>query len=153
MRPFDLEKFGDFYFVVLALFVAVFLFLRIVLRSLFGQVIAGIRVNEQRMRSLGFPTFRYKLASFVLAGTLAGLAGYLVGGAVRRRQSRHAGLAPVRIVLMMVILGGMGTLVGPIVGAFAMVLLELGSASRSPSTGSCRWGSRSCWWCCCCHVD
>jgi len=124
-RPFDLEKFGDFYFVVLALFIAVFVFLRVVLRSLFGQVISGVHVNEGRMRSLGFPTFRYKLASFVLAGMLAGMAGYLSAVQFGVVNPDMLGWHLSGSVLMMVILGGMGSLVGPIVGAFAMMLLEL----------------------------
>jgi branched-chain amino acid transport system permease protein len=128
-RPFDLEKFGDFYFVVLALFIAVFIFLRVVLHSLFGQVISGVHVNEGRMRSLGFPTFRYKLASFVLAGMLAGMAGYLSAVQFGVVNPDMLGWHLSGSVLMMVILGGMGSLVGPIVGAFAMMLLELGLQS------------------------
>ena len=128
-RPFDLEKFGDFYFVVLALFVAVFIFLRVVLRSLFGQVISGVHVNDGRMRSLGFDTFRYKLASFVLAGMLAGVAGYLSAVQFGVVNPDLLGWHLSGSVLMMVILGGMGTLVGPILGAFAMMLLELGFQS------------------------
>jgi branched-chain amino acid transport system permease protein len=80
-KLFDLEKFGHLYFVVLACFVAAFAFVWKLRDSLFGQVIAGIRLNEHRMRSLGFATFRYKLACFVIDGMLAGLAGYL--GAVQ----------------------------------------------------------------------
>jgi len=128
-RPFDLEKFGDFYFVVLALFIAVFIFLRVVLRSLFGQVISGVHVNEGRMRSLGFPTFRYKLASFVLAGMLAGMAGYLSAVQFGVVNPDMLGWHLSGSVLMMVILGGMGSLVGPIIGTFAMMLLELGLQS------------------------
>ncbi len=128
-RPFDLEKFGDFYFVVLALFIAVFLLLRVVLRSLFGHVISGIHVNEGRMRSLGFHAFRYKLASFVLAGMLAGMAGYLSAAQFGVVNPDMLGWHLSGTVLMMVILGGMGSLVGPIVGAFAMMLLELGFQS------------------------
>jgi branched-chain amino acid transport system permease protein len=128
-RPFDLEKFGDFYFVVLALFIAAFLFLRVVLHSLFGQVISGVHVNEGRMRSLGFATFRYKLASFVLAGMLAGMAGYLSAVQFGVVNPDMLGWHLSGSVLMMVILGGMGSLVGPIVGAFAMLLLELGFQS------------------------
>jgi len=128
-RPFDLEKFSDFYYVVLALFVAVFLLLRVVLRSLFGQVISGVRVNEGRMRSLGFSTFRYKLASFVLAGMLAGVAGYLSAVQFGVVNPDLLGWHLSGSVLMMVILGGIGSLVGPILGAFAMMLLELGFQS------------------------
>jgi branched-chain amino acid transport system permease protein len=128
-HPFDLERFGDFYFVVLAMFVIVFGFIGALRASLFGRVIAGIRVNEQRMRSLGFATFRYKLACFVLAGMLAGLAGYLAAVQFGVVNPDMLGWQLSGAVLMMVILGGMGTLAGPVIGAAAMLLLELGLQS------------------------
>jgi branched-chain amino acid transport system permease protein len=128
-HPFDLERFGDFYFVVLALFVIVFGFIGALRASLFGRVIAGIRVNEQRMRSLGFATFRYKLACFALAGMLAGLAGYLAAVQFGVVNPDMLGWQLSGAVLMMVILGGMGTLAGPVIGAAAMLLLELGLQS------------------------
>jgi branched-chain amino acid transport system permease protein len=120
----NLEKLEHFYFLVLLLMAAVYLFLRIILGSNFGRALVGIKVNEHRMRSLGFPVFRYKLASFVIAGALAGLAGYLAAlqfGFVSPEilSWHHSGS-----VLMMVILGGMGTLHGPVFGAFAFVLLQ-----------------------------
>jgi branched-chain amino acid transport system permease protein len=128
-KPFDLENVTHLYFLVLVLFVCVYLLLRVVLKSLFGRVIEGIRINEHRMRSLGYATFRYKLACFVLAGALAGLAGYLAAiqfGVVNPDMlAWHASGS----VMMMVILGGMGTLVGPALGAMAMMLLELGFQS------------------------
>jgi branched-chain amino acid transport system permease protein len=128
-RPFDLEKFGDFYFVVLALFLIVFGFIGVLRASLFGRVIAGIRVNEQRMCSLGFATFRYKLACFVIAGMLAGLAGYLAAVQFGVVNPDMLGWHFSGAVLMMVILGGMGSLAGPVLGAAAMLLLELGLQS------------------------
>ena len=128
-RPFDLEKFGDFYFVVLTLLVAAFGFIGVLRASLFGRVIAGIRVNERRMRSLGFATFRYKLACFVLAGMLAGLAGYLAAAQFGVVNPDMLGWHLSGAVLMMVILGGMGTLAGPVIGAAALLLLELGLQS------------------------
>ena len=128
-RPFDLEKFGDFYFVVLVLFLVAFGFISVLRASLFGRVIAGIRVNEQRMRSLGFATFRYKLACFVIAGMLAGLAGYLAAVQFGVVNPDMLGWHFSGAVLMMVILGGMGTLAGPVIGAAAMLLLELGLQS------------------------
>jgi branched-chain amino acid transport system permease protein len=128
-HPFDLERFGDFYFVVLALFVIVFGFIGALRASLFGRVIAGIRVNEQRMRSLGFATFRYKLACFVLAGMLAGLAGYLAAVQFGVVNPDMLGWQLSGAALMMVIFGGMGTLAGPVIGAAATLLLELGLQS------------------------
>ena len=124
-QPFNLEDFRHLYFVTLALFAAVFVGLRVMLGSPFGRVIVGIRVNEHRMRSLGYRTFRYKLVCFVIAGALAGLAGYLAGAQYGNVNPDMLGWHLSGAVLMMVILGGMGTLSGPIVGAFAMLLAEI----------------------------
>lgn len=122
--PVDLANYVDFYYVALALLVAAYFFLRMILASLFGQVIRGIKSNEQRLRALGFPTFRYKLASFVLAGAIAGLAGYFNAAQFGFVNPDLFGWRLSGEVLMMVILGGMGTLYGPVLGAFALVLLE-----------------------------
>jgi branched-chain amino acid transport system permease protein len=120
----DLDKIEHFYYLVLLSMVAVYLLLRRVLDSTFGRALVGIKVNEHRMQALGFPVFRYKLASYVLAGTLGGLSGYLAAvqfGFVNPEiLSWHQSGA----VMMMVILGGMGTLYGPVLGAFAFVLLQ-----------------------------
>jgi branched-chain amino acid transport system permease protein len=124
-QAFSLESVTHFYFVTLALFAAVFFGLRVMLKSPFGRVIVGIRVNEHRMRSLGYATFRYKLVCFVIAGALAGLAGYLAGAQYGNVNPDMIGWHLSGSVLMMVILGGMGTLTGPIVGAFAVLLAEI----------------------------
>ena len=120
----DLENFNIFYAFVLALMGAAYLFLRRVLDSNFGRVLVGIKTNEQRLRALGFPTFRYKLASYMLSGMLAGLAGYLAAlqfGFVNPEiLSWHTSGS----VLMMVILGGMGSLHGAALGAFIFILLQ-----------------------------
>ncbi|HEX7951800.1 MAG TPA: branched-chain amino acid ABC transporter permease [Burkholderiales bacterium] len=138
-RPFDLEKFGDFYYVALVSFLLVFTFIAMLRASLFGRVLAGIRVNEPRMRSLGFATLRYKLACFVLAGMLAGLAGYLAAAQFGVVNPDMLGWHQSGAVLMMVILGGMGTLAGPAIGAAAMLLLELGLQSL-PTLGDIQFG-------------
>ncbi len=134
-KPFDFENFVELYFVVLAAFIAAFVLLRLVIGSLFGRVIEGVRINEHRMRSLGFPTFRYKLACFVLAGALAGLAGYFAAIQFGFVNPDMLGWQLSGTVMMMVILGGMGTLVGPILGAVAMILLELGLQSLPETSG------------------
>lgn len=128
-RPFDLENFMHLYFVVLAVFVLVLGFLRALVDSPFGRVIAGIRVNEQRMRALGFATFRYKLVCFVIGGALAGLAGYLSALQFGVVNPDMLGWHLSGSALMMVILGGMGTLPGPVLGAVTIMLLELGFQS------------------------
>ncbi len=123
--PFDLANFVHLYFVVLAVFVAAYLLLRVVLASPFGRVVQGIRVNEHRMKSLGFPTFRYKLVAFTVAGAVAGLAGYFGAVQYGAVNPEMLGWHLSGSVLMMVILGGMGTLAGAVIGAAAFLLLEL----------------------------
>eukprot|EP01136_Pigoraptor_vietnamica_P024789 Opistho-1_new@78125 len=73
----DLENKTTFYYFTLLLLVLVYAFLRRLLFSPFGRVLAGIRVNEHRMRAVGYGTFGYKLTAFTLAGALAGVAGFL----------------------------------------------------------------------------
>lgn len=123
-QPFNLEVLSHFYYLVLILLAAVYLLLRRLLGSTFGRALVGIKVNEHRMQALGFPTFHYKLASYAISGALGGMAGYLAAvqfGFVNPEiLSWHQSGA----VLMMVILGGMGTLYGPVVGAFAFVILQ-----------------------------
>jgi branched-chain amino acid transport system permease protein len=107
------------YYIGLAQLVAMYLMLVWVMRSLFGRVLTGIRVNEHRMLSLGFSTYRYKLAAFVIAGALAGVAGHM--------WALHRGFVNPELVgwhrsaesLLMILLGGLGTLHGPILGALA----------------------------------
>jgi branched-chain amino acid transport system permease protein len=123
-KPLDLESPAQFYYFVLLALIAVYGFLAQLLRAPFGRALAGIRTNEQRMRSIGYPVFAYKLAAFVIAGALAGLAGYLAAcqfGFVNPDilAWHHSGT-----VLMMVILGGMGRLHGAVIGAFAYVLIQ-----------------------------
>ncbi len=125
-EPFTLENHVHFYFVVLALLALVYAGLRMLLASPFGRVIVGIRVNEQRMRTLGYRTYRYKLVCFVLAGALAGMAGYFAAAQFGFVSPETLSWHQSGGVLMMVILGGMGTLSGAVLGAFGMILLELG---------------------------
>ncbi len=134
-QPFNLDNFAHVYFLALFFLVAVYLLLRMLLRSPFGRVIAGIRVNEQRMRSLGFPTFRYKLACFVIAGAIAGIAGYLSAVQFGVVNPEMLGWHLSAAVMMMVILGGMGTLTGPVIGAAVWMLLELGFQSLPAAAG------------------
>ncbi len=138
-KPFDLENVNHLYFAVLVLFVGVFVLLRTVLGSLFGRVIEGIRINEHRMRSLGYPTFRYKLTCFVIAGALAGLAGYLSAIQFGFVNPEMLAWHMSGSVMMMVILGGMGSLTGPALGAMAMMLLEL-ALQALPEVGGIRLG-------------
>ena len=125
-QPFNLDNFVHVFYLVLVFFVLVYLLLRVIIASPFGRVLVGIKANESRMKSLGFPTFRYKLVAFVIAGAIAGVAGYLSSIQFGAVNPEMMGWHLSGAVMMMVILGGMGTLVGPIIGAAAWMLLELG---------------------------
>jgi branched-chain amino acid transport system permease protein len=122
--PFDLANATHVYYFVFATMLLVFVFLRVLLRSAFGRALQGIRSNEHRMRSLGYPVYWYKLASFTVAGALAGLAGYLsalqFGFVNPELLSWHQS----GNVLLMLILGGLGSLYGAVAGAFAFVALQ-----------------------------
>jgi branched-chain amino acid transport system permease protein len=120
---FDLENKKVFYFFTLALMVLVYVFLRRLLWSPFGRALAGIRVNEHRMRALGYSTFSHKLAAFTLAGALAGLAGFLWGAQSGYVNPELMGFHMSAHVIMMVILGGMGNFAGAIIGAFSFEYL------------------------------
>jgi branched-chain amino acid transport system permease protein len=122
--PFDLGNATHSYYFVFAALLLVFLFLRVLLRSAFGRALQGIRSNEHRMLTLGFPVFRYKLASFTLAGTIAGLAGYLSAMQFGFVNPEIVSWHQSGNVLVMLILGGFGSLYGAAVGAFAFVALE-----------------------------
>ena len=120
----NLDDKSHMFYVVLAALAGTYALLALIQRSRFGHALAGIRVNEQRMRAAGFSTYGYKLAAFVIAGALAGLAGALLAikdGAVNPELlSWHESGA----VLLMLILGGIGSLRGAVVGAIAFTLLK-----------------------------
>jgi len=120
----DLQNRAAFFGFALGALAIVYGFLAVLRRSRFGHALAGIRVNEQRMRAVGFRTYGYKLAAFVIAGALAGLAGFLI--AVRDGYVNPEMLAwqESGTVLLMLILGCIGHLRGAVVGAIAFTLLK-----------------------------
>ena len=120
----DLDRPLTFYYVTFGALVLVYALLAAVGRARFGHALAGIKANEQRMRAAGFSTYPYKLAAFVLAGALAGVAGFLY--AVKDGFVNPEILAwhQSGTVLLMLILGGIGSLRGAVVGAFLFVLLK-----------------------------
>lgn len=121
--PFDLEGRKTFYYFTLALVVIVYALLRRLLWSPLGRALAGIRINEHRMRAMGFGTQGYKLTAFTVAGALAGLAGYLWGAQTGYVNPELMGFHMSAHAIMMIILGGMGNFAGAIVGAFAFEYL------------------------------
>ena len=121
----DLEKPLAMYYFVFAVFIGAFLLIHRIIHSPFGQVLKAIRENEPRAISLGYRAERYKLAAFVMSATLAGLAG-----ATKAMVTQNASLTDVYWtmsgeVVLMTLLGGMGTVFGPVVGAVVIVSMQL----------------------------
>jgi len=112
------------YYAVLAALAFTYALLAAIARSRFGHALAGIRVNEQRMRAAGFPSYFYKLAAFVIAGALAGLAGFLLAVKDAFVNPELLSWHESGAVLLMIILGGIGHLRGAVLGAAAFVLLK-----------------------------
>jgi len=120
----DLSDDATFYYVCLALLLAFLWLGRRLVASRFGMVIAGVRENERRMVALGFPVYRYKLACFAIAGAVAGLAGALAANQTEFVSPGLMHWTKSGEIMVMVIMGGMGTLVGPVFGAAVFLLLE-----------------------------
>jgi len=118
------------YFVVLAIFVAVFLFVRRIVHSPYGQVLKAIRENEPRAISLGYDVDRYKLLAFVLSTALAGLGGSLKTLVLGFATLSDAHWSLSGEVVLMTLLGGMGTFAGPVLGAFTIIGLQNMLADR-----------------------
>ena len=114
---------GDFYVALIQL-IAMYLGLAALLRTLFGRALEGIKVNEHRMRAIGYNTFKIKLIAFTLAGALAGAAGHM--WALHRGfvNPEIAGWHQSAEALLMILFGGLGSLHGPILGALAMTGLD-----------------------------
>jgi branched-chain amino acid transport system permease protein len=113
-----------FYYLCLALLLGtIFLVARLV-NSRFGMVIRGARSNERRMRAIGFPLFRYRLACFVIAGALCGLAGVLLANHTDFVSPAMMHWTRSGDLIVMVVLGGMGSAFGPLIGAVALLVLE-----------------------------
>lgn len=112
------------YFVVVAVFIAVFLFIMRVVHSPFGQVLKAIRENEPRAISLGYDVARYKLLAFVLSAAVAGLAGSLKTVVLGFATLSDAHWSLSGEVILMTLLGGMGTFMGPVLGALTVIGLQ-----------------------------
>ena len=119
----------NFYVLTLVVAVAVYVALAALVASPFGRTLEGIRENEGRMQSLGTFTFRYRLAAFVIAGSLAGLAGMLSASFNFSATPSSAFWTTSGLAMIAVIVGGSRSLVGPAVGAMLVVLLQLGLSS------------------------
>ena len=120
----DLSSDLSLYYVVLGIFVLSFLLIYRTVHSPFGQVLKAIRENEPRAMSLGYDTARFKLLAFVLSAALAGLAGATKTLILGFATLTDAHWSMSGLVILMVLVGGMGTMLGPILGAFIIVALE-----------------------------
>jgi branched-chain amino acid transport system permease protein len=120
----DLSNKMAFYYLCLALLLATIYIVWRLVHSRFGMVIQGARSNERRMRAIGFPTYRYKLLCFVFAGMLCGLAGALLANHTDFISPALMHWTRSGDLIVMAVLGGMGTVFGPVIGAVALLVLE-----------------------------
>ena len=124
VAPVDLSNKTQFYYICLALlFGTIYLVWRLT-NSRFGMAIQGARSNDIRMRAIGFPTYRYRLVCFVIAGTLCGLAGALLANQTDFVSPSIMYWTRSGDLIIMVVLGGMATPFGPLIGAVALLVLE-----------------------------
>ena len=121
---FDLSNEITMYVFVLIVVLGAFLLIYRIINSPFGEVLKAIRENEQRAISLGYNTDRYKLVVFVLSATLAGLAGSLKALVFQLASLTDVHWTMSGDVLLMTLLGGLGTVFGPVVGAFAVIAMQ-----------------------------
>ena len=120
----DLNNKTVFYYLCFVLLMASIYLVSRLVNSRFGLVIRGTRSNERRMRAIGFPTFRYKLVCFVIAGALCGLAGALLANHTSFISPALMHWTRSGDLIVMVVLGGLGSLFGPLIGTVAFLLLE-----------------------------
>lgn len=123
-RMLDLASPLVFYYVVLAFLVATIVLLTMLVRSPFGHALAAARDNERRARSLGFPIYRIRLTAFVISGAIAGVAGYFAAAQFGFVAPQMLGWHLSATVLVMVLIGGLRSVTGPLIGALVLIGLE-----------------------------
>ncbi len=121
---FDLSKPLVLYYVVLVGFLAGFLLIYRTINSPFGEVLKSIRENEPRAISLGYKTDQYKLLAFILSGTLAGFAGSLKVFVAQNASLTDVHWSMSGEIVLMTLVGGLGTIFGPVVGAFVIIAMQ-----------------------------
>ncbi|MDA1098849.1 MAG: branched-chain amino acid ABC transporter permease [Proteobacteria bacterium] len=120
----DLNDSNQFYYLVLACLALMLFILHRLVQSRFGMVIRACRTNEKRMQALGFQTYRYKLTAFVIAASMCGLSGALFANLNEFVSPDAMHWTRSGEIMIMVIMGGIGTLIGPVLGATGFLLLE-----------------------------
>jgi branched-chain amino acid transport system permease protein len=123
-----------YYFVFLAFILCYFLIYRLV-NSPFGRALQGIRESEPRMRALGYNTWLYKYIAFIIGGAFAGVAGMLSAYYKGMILAGDLGVTTSALAMLMLIIGGVGTLFGPCIGAIVIVFLEFFASTYTPE----RW--------------
>ena len=113
-----------FYYVILACLIGVYLLCRAVVASRFGRVLQGAKQNSQRMQAIGFNPYPYQLAAYVIAGMIGGLSGFLLANLTEFVSPAYMSWQRSGELIIMVVLGGMGTLHGAVIGAAAFILME-----------------------------
>ncbi len=113
------------YYIVFGVLLGVVFFVDRIVESRFGMVLQGCRQNERRLEAVGFSTFRYKLVAFVIAGLIAGVAGVLLAASQQFVSPADLAWSRSGELVMMIVLGGVGTLFGPVFGSAFYVVLEL----------------------------
>jgi branched-chain amino acid transport system permease protein len=121
---FDLSQSTTLYYVVLGGFLAAFLLIYRTINSPFGEVLKSIRENEQRAISLGYKTDQYKLLAFIISGTLAGFAGSLKVFVAQNASLTDVHWTQSGEIVLMTLVGGLGTVFGPVVGAFVIIAMQ-----------------------------
>jgi branched-chain amino acid transport system permease protein len=124
VEPLNLSNKTQFYYVCLVLLYATIYLVWRLVNSRFGLVIQGARSNDLRMRAIGFPLYRYRLACFVIAGTLCGLAGALLANHTDFVSPAMMYWTRSGDLIVMTVLGGTGTVIGPVLGAIALLVFE-----------------------------
>lgn len=121
---FDLNEAWNMYYLILGTLLVTTIVLWKVINSRFGMVVRGSHSNDARMQAIGFPTMKYRLAAFVIAGVVCGLAGFLLGNLTEFLTPEYMHWFRSGELMIMVMVGGMGTLFGPLFGAFAYLMVE-----------------------------
>ncbi len=120
----DIERTADLYYLILAALIACLYVVRRITASAFGRVIRGAKSNELRLQAIGFNSYRYRLACYVISGALCGLAGAMLGNFTGFISPDMMDWTRSGELIFMVVLGGAGSLFGPVLGAAAFLILE-----------------------------
>jgi branched-chain amino acid transport system permease protein len=122
--PLNIENKVVFYYAVFALLLLGLYAAKRVVASRFGMVLRGAMSNEPRMKALGFPTLRYRLTAYVISASVCSVAGLLLAELTGFASPDYMAWTRSGEMIVMVVLGGMGTLFGPVLGATVLLLLE-----------------------------